>query len=68
MDELSLRCLIASWAADQMMTRVAHRVYSLLGLLDVNVLIGCLRRERKKVFYHPQLEDIHVSNNHSIFA
>ncbi|KAL4070151.1 heterokaryon incompatibility protein-domain-containing protein [Scleroderma yunnanense] len=57
---------IMSWAADRTTTRVEDRAYSLLGLLDVNMLM--LYGEGKKAFYRLQLEIIRTSNDQSIFA
>ncbi|KAL4063529.1 hypothetical protein V8B97DRAFT_2011603 [Scleroderma yunnanense] len=54
------------WAANRKMTRVEDRAYSLLGLLDVNMLM--LYGEGEKAFHHLQLEIIRMSNDQSIFA
>ncbi|KIM57281.1 hypothetical protein SCLCIDRAFT_1143588, partial [Scleroderma citrinum Foug A] len=56
---------IMSWAASQRMTRVEDRAYSLMGLLDMNML---MLYGEGKVFHHLQLEIIHMLNDHSIFA
>ncbi|KIM55502.1 hypothetical protein SCLCIDRAFT_296321 [Scleroderma citrinum Foug A] len=57
---------IMSWAANRTTTRVEDRAYSLMGLLDVNMPM--LYGEGKKAFHRLQLEVIHASNDHSIFA
>ena len=57
---------VISWAACQMMMWVEDRAYSLMGLLDVNMLM--LYGEGKKAFHRLQLEIIHSSNDQSIFA
>ncbi|KIM54616.1 hypothetical protein SCLCIDRAFT_57700, partial [Scleroderma citrinum Foug A] len=55
-----------SWAAYRKTTRVEDRVYSLMGLLDVNMPM--LYGEGKKAFHRLQLEIIRASNDQSIFA
>ncbi|KAI6159001.1 heterokaryon incompatibility protein-domain-containing protein [Pisolithus thermaeus] len=57
---------IMSWAADRKTTRVEDRAYSLMGLFGVNMPM--LYGEGKKAFQRLQLEIIHISNDHSIFA
>ena len=57
---------IISWAAKRTTTRVEDRAYSLMGLLDVNMLM--LYGEGKKAFHRLQLEIIRSSNDRSIFA
>ena len=52
---------IMSWAANCMMTRVEDRAYSLMGLLEVNMLM--LYGEGKKAFHCLQLEIIRTSND-----
>ena len=47
-------------------TRVEDRAYSLMGLLDANMLMLC--GEGKKAFHRLQLEIIRTSNGQSIFA
>ncbi|KAI6135406.1 hypothetical protein EDD17DRAFT_1487381, partial [Pisolithus thermaeus] len=57
---------IMTWAADRKATRVEDRAYSLMGLFGVNMPM--LYGEGKKASQRLQLEIIHISNDHSIFA
>jgi len=51
---------------DRTTTQVEDRTYSLMGLLDVNMLM--LYEEGKKAFHRLQLEIVRASNDQSIFA
>ena len=57
---------IMSWGANWTMSRIEDRAYSLMGLLDVNMLM--LYGEGEKAFHHLQLEIIHTLNDQSIFG
>ena len=57
---------IMSWAANRTTTRIEDRAYSLMGLLDVNML--ALYGEGRKAFHRLQMEIIRSSDDQSIFA
>ncbi|KAI6128579.1 heterokaryon incompatibility protein-domain-containing protein [Pisolithus thermaeus] len=57
---------VMSWAADRTTTRVEHRAYSLMGLVDVNMPM--LYGEGKKAFLRLQQEIIRKSSDQTIFA
>ncbi|KAL4067199.1 hypothetical protein V8B97DRAFT_2025272 [Scleroderma yunnanense] len=57
---------IMSWAADWRTSQIEDRAYLLMCLLHLNM--SMLYGEGKKAFQRLQMEIIHMSNNHSIFA
>ena len=57
---------IMSWAANRKTTRIEDRAYSLMGLLDMNML--AFYGEGKSAFHRLQLEIIRSSDDQSIFA